>query len=85
MKLNDPSEAVDSEAILPVLSKHFKSIEEKQLGMNLIMPLMRGIAFNFTNDDNETKLILSMILDADTNFTSKNRISDYVFGVYQIK
>ena len=83
MKLNDPSEAIDSESILPALHKHFHIIEEKQLGMNLLMPLMRGIAYNFITPDDETKQILNTLLEADTDFTKEHKISDFVFGVYQ--
>jgi len=83
MKLNDPSEAVDSEAILPTLHKYFKILEETQLGFNLLMPLLRGIAHNFINMDNEAKQILDTLIEADVNFTTKNKISDFIFGVYQ--
>lgn len=83
MKLNDPSEAVDSEAILPTLHKYFTVLEEKQLGGNLFVQLMRGIAHNFTNDAPETKQILQTLLDADINFVKQYNISDFVFGVYR--
>ncbi len=83
MKLNDPSEAVDSESIIPVLHKYFDVVEEKYLGCNLIMPIMRGIAHNFINKDTETIELLQMILEADTNFIEKYDKSDFIFGVYQ--
>ena len=83
MKLSDPSEASDSEAILPSLHKYFNVLEEKQLGMNLIMPLMRGISHNFIDDNNEIKQILNTLLSADINFVNKYNISDFIFGVYQ--
>jgi ubiquinone/menaquinone biosynthesis C-methylase UbiE len=83
MKLNDPSEAIDSEAILPTLHKYFRVLEEKQLCCNLLMPLMRGIAYNFIDKDNETIQILQALIEADTNFTKQYNISDFIFGIYQ--
>ena len=83
MKLNDPSEAVDSESILPSIHKHFSVLEEKSLGCNLLMPLMRGIAYNFINDNIETQQILQSLIETDINFTKENIISDFVFGVYK--
>lgn len=85
MLMNDPSEAVDSESIMPSIHKHYRTIEEKAIGLNIIMPLMRGIAHNFYKDNEEIKKIINKITEADGEYCKKNKVSDYIFGVYRKK
>lgn len=85
MLMNDPSEAVDSESIMPSIHKHYETIEEKEIGLNIIMPLMRGIANNFDNNDEETTKIINKIIEADREYCRKNKVSDYIFGIYRKK
>jgi ubiquinone/menaquinone biosynthesis C-methylase UbiE len=81
MRLSDPSEAVESSAILPVLHKHFSVMEEKALGGNFIMPLFKDIAHNFLDGTEETKNILNMIFEKEADFL-RTHAPDFVFGVY---
>lgn len=84
MRIADPSEAVESDRILPALHKHFEVIEEKKLGGNIIMPLFKDIAHHFTGDDAVTQKLLAMIFEAEDKFLANNP-SDLVFGVYSKK
>lgn len=83
MLLVDPSEAVDSEAIIPSLHEHFKVIEEKKVGWNLLMILLKDIAHNFISDDKEVQSILHTLFEAEDRFIEETGTSDAIFGVYQ--
>jgi 2-polyprenyl-3-methyl-5-hydroxy-6-metoxy-1,4-benzoquinol methylase len=83
MILSDPSEAVESEAILPGLNRYFNPIEIKQLGGNLLHPLFKDIAHNFINsDEDESKQILNLIFETEDSYLKENQ-SDFVFGVFR--
>ncbi|MFO7791312.1 MAG: class I SAM-dependent methyltransferase [Bacteroidales bacterium] len=79
----DPSEAVDSEAILPSVHKHFKTVEEKKLGWDITHLLLKDIAHNFLDDDKETRSLLKYIFDEEDKYLSKTGRSDAVFGIYK--
>jgi 2-polyprenyl-3-methyl-5-hydroxy-6-metoxy-1,4-benzoquinol methylase len=85
MKLNDPSEAIDSESILSSLHRHFSIIEEKNLGWNILMPLLKDIAHNFYDDSEEANEILEKLFQAEDNFIFSTGKSDAIFGVYKVK
>lgn len=82
MKLVDPSEAIDSESIIPSLNKHFKKLEEKKLGWNILHILLKNIAHNFLNNDLETKDLLNKLISDELKFTEETNTTDAVFGVY---
>ena len=82
MIISDPSEAVESSAILPTIHKYFKVEEEKFLGGNLLMPLFKDIAHNFVDGSDQTKEILQMVFDREETFI-KTHQSDFVFGIYR--
>jgi len=50
MFLVDPSEAVDSESILPSLHENFKVLEEKKIGGDILLILLKDIAHNFLDE-----------------------------------
>lgn len=81
MYLADPSEAIESEKIIPALRKHFKTLEEKNVGGDLLMLLLKDISHHFTNENEETKRVLEIIFKEEEKFIS-NRVGDFVFGVY---
>ena len=85
MLLVDPSEAVDSEAIVPSLNKHFQVLEQTNLGWNILHILLKGIAQNFINDEPETKKTINFLIDEEANFVKSQSKSDAIFGVYQNK
>lgn len=84
MLMVDPSEAIDSEAILPALHKHFKILEEKKLGWNILHLLLKGIAHNFLNDESQTKEIITDLIEKEYEFVGKEGSSDAIFGVYSL-
>ncbi|MGB0176689.1 MAG: class I SAM-dependent methyltransferase [Owenweeksia sp.] len=81
MLLSDPSESVNSEKLLPVTHEHFKVVEEKPLGGNILHLLLKDIAHNFCTDDPEAKAWLSKCFEAEDAFLQENK-DDFVFGVY---
>lgn len=83
MLLIDPSEAIDSDSIIPSIHKHFKIIEEKRIGWDISHLLFKDIAHNFLNKDNETQLLLSYLLEKEDEYLSLTGRSDAVFGIYQ--
>ena len=82
MIISDPSEAVESSAILPSIHRHYSTAEEKPLGGNLLMPLFKDIAHHFTDGSAETQKLLEQVFQKETTFL-KNNTSDFVFGVYR--
>lgn len=84
MLMVDPSEAVDSEAILPALKKYFRIVEEKKLGWNILHILLKGIAHNFLNDEEETKKLINELIKKEYEFVNEVKCSDAIFGVYSL-
>lgn len=83
MLLVDPSEAVDSDSIIPSIHNHFKIIEERKIGWDISHLLFKDIAHNFLNNDKETQMLLSYLFDKEDEYLSMTGGSDAVFGVYQ--
>lgn len=84
MMLNDPSEAVESSQIIPLLNKHFECMELKNYGGTILHPVLDGIAHNFLKDDEETKSILRMCFDYEDNLLASGEIeSDFIFAVHK--
>jgi len=53
MMLADPSEAVESDKIVPTLERHFEIIERRDYGGTIIHPLFADIAANFSDSDGQ--------------------------------
>jgi len=83
MFLVDPSEAIDSNSILPSIHKHFKIIEEKMIGWDILHLLLKDIAHNFLNQEKDTQLLLSYLFEQEDEYLLKTGRSDAVFGLYQ--
>jgi ubiquinone/menaquinone biosynthesis C-methylase UbiE len=82
MIISDPSEAIESSAILSTIHNHYKIEEEIFLGGNIVMPLFKDIAHNFIDNSAETKRILQHVFEKEKIFI-KTHQSDFVFGVYR--
>lgn len=82
MYIADPSECVESETILPSIHKHFKVIEEKGIGGNILMGVFKDIAYNFLELNQEKKEILQNIFEIEDTYL-KTHQSDYLIGMYQ--
>jgi 2-polyprenyl-3-methyl-5-hydroxy-6-metoxy-1,4-benzoquinol methylase len=86
MILTDPSEAVESEKILPLLESVFKEVEKREIGGTILQLLFHDIAFNFIPDDPKTKKLRQLCFDIeDILLNSKEISSDFIFGIYQKK
>lgn len=85
MKMIDPSEAVDSESILPTIHELFEIVEEKSLGWNITHILLKDISQNFLRDDKETQNILQKLYQAEDKFVKEQGKFDTVFGIYRPK
>lgn len=83
MLMIDPSEAIDSESILPALHQKFKVIEEKKIGWDITHILLKDIAHNFLQDDVQTKTLLSYIFEKEDQYLASTERSDAIFGIYQ--
>jgi len=83
MLLVDPSEAPDSANLKNALQANFDVVEEKKLGWNILHILLKGIAHNFLNEDEESKQLLDYLIEKENEFVEKVGESDSVFGVYQ--
>lgn len=82
----DPSEAPDSENLISAVHKNFQVVEEHKIGMNIIQPLLKGIAHNFLENTAETKKWIDFVIEQEHIFLNKSDSkTDYIFGVYQLK
>ncbi|XVJ66904.1 MAG: hypothetical protein HEQ40_12325 [Lacibacter sp.] len=84
MILADPSECIDSASIIPSLHELFEVVEEKKIGDNLMMLLLKDIAHHFCNELPQTKMILQMAFKKEEEYLFQNK-ADFVFGVYSKK
>jgi 2-polyprenyl-3-methyl-5-hydroxy-6-metoxy-1,4-benzoquinol methylase len=79
--LNDPSESIRSEDIIPVMKKYLELIEIRGNGGALLHPLLNGIAGNFEKDEHGIE-ILRALIEIEKNFTRSELLpSDYMFVV----
>lgn len=85
MILVDPSEAADSESILPAIHDNFSILEEKQVGGNLLHLLLKDVSHNFLGTDPETLHILQRLFHSEDEFVASTGKSDMVFGIYSKK
>lgn len=81
MKITDPSEAAESEKIIPLIHKNFKVVEEKEIGGNILMPLLKGISHNFVNNK-AAKDILNILFKFEDKYL-EDHPSDIIFGIYK--
>lgn len=84
MRLSDPSEAAESSQIKSLLRQHYEVLEEKSVGGNLLMPLLKDIAHHFVAETPENKAILDALFKAEDHFL-KQEESLLFFGVYKVK
>jgi ubiquinone/menaquinone biosynthesis C-methylase UbiE len=83
MLITDPSEAIDSESIIPAVHRHFKVLEEKKLGWDITHLLLKDIAHHFINENPETQKLLQYIFDKEDEYMETTGRSDGMFGIYQ--
>jgi ubiquinone/menaquinone biosynthesis C-methylase UbiE len=81
MVISDPSEAVESATILPLMEKHFKLLEQKNYGGNLLTFILKDIAHHFNKP--EAQSTLQQLFKLEDDLLKQEQQSDFVFAVYQ--
>jgi len=84
MVIADPSECVESEVIVPMIHKYFDIVIEKPFGGNILMGVLKDLAYQFIEPDEERKNILKELFRYEDEYL-KTHSSDYLFGVYRPK
>jgi hypothetical protein len=84
MMLTDPSEAVESAGIEPLLRENFEVLEMKQYGGNLLHMLFNGIAHHFCSQDTKTKRWLDILFSVEDALLHNGELSsDFLVAVCQ--
>ena len=82
MILRDPSEAVESERILPVVHELFEVVDERGYGGALLHPLLSRIAHNFAETDPDAQALLDLCFRAEDMLLQAGEIAnDFVVAV----
>ena len=80
MRVFDPSEAVDSSAIIPLVHEHFDIVEEKMCGGALMHLVFKDIAHHFLHPDDAALAVLNTCLATEEEEMKAGRIaSDFAF------
>ena len=84
IRYGDPSEAIESGRIMPLLDKHFIPVDVRPFGGTILHMLFHEIAHNFCTDEPEAKKWLQTCFDTeDTLIASGDLTSDFVAAVYR--
>ena len=85
MRLKDPSEAIQSELILPLLDELFECLLMRPYGGTVLHILLAGIAHNFADeDDAEAQEWLGVLMDTEDRLLEEGRLgSDFVVAVFE--
>lgn len=82
--LNDPSEAVESSEILPILQEHFSLIELKGLGGSVLHLLFEGIAHHFVQPDATAQAFLEYACSEEDRLLASGALtSDFVVAIWR--
>jgi len=82
MLLTDPSEAIESSRIMPLLHKYFEIVELKEIGGTIINLVFTKIAHNFTSEDAIAKRFLRICGDVEDLLMEIDDIeSDHVVAI----
>ena len=85
MLISDPSEAVESESIIPVIHSWFEVLEEKRIGGDLLMMVLKDIAHHFISEDTEAKPVLERLFEEEDKYLMHAATPNFIFGVYRKK
>lgn len=84
MILRDPSEAVESARIRPLIHEIFDVVELKGFGGTILHLLFYGIAHNFLADDPDTQRWLKLCFDIEDQLIAEGDLtSDFIVAVCQ--
>jgi len=82
MILSDPSEAIESEQIMPILNRYYQNIENKEYGNNILMLLFKDIAHNFIDPNDIISDLLDEIFAIEDSYLLDHK-SDFVFSIFK--
>jgi ubiquinone/menaquinone biosynthesis C-methylase UbiE len=85
MLISDPSEAVESESIIPIIHSQFEVLEEKKIGGDLLMMVLKDIAHHFNSEDVEVKQVLERTFEEEDKYLMNAANPNFIFGVYRKK
>ncbi|MFC1552394.1 class I SAM-dependent methyltransferase [Candidatus Latescibacterota bacterium] len=84
MFLSDPSEAVESSRIMPLLGEIFDMVEIRDYGGTVLHLLFKDIAHHFMDDNQETGRLLEYCFEyEDKLLRNKELTSDFIVAVYR--
>lgn len=84
MRLNDPSEAVESAAIVPLLDELFERLELRPYGGAILHMLLSKIGHHFVDDDPEAMHWLEHLAAIEDGLMASGELpSDFVVGVWR--
>ena len=81
MVISDPSEAVESETILPLMQANFTLVEQKNYCGNLLTFILKDIAHHFNNPASHKTLL--QLFEIENQLIIKEQQSDFVFAIYR--
>lgn len=82
MILSDPSEAVESDRIEPLLHRYFSVVEQKPYGGMILQNLLKGIAHHFMNGEREADALLRQWCALEDDYICNGELpSDFIFFV----
>jgi SAM-dependent methyltransferase len=84
MRLNDPSEAIESAAIVPLLDELFERIELRPYGGAILHMLLSKIGHNFADGDAEAMDWLQRLAAIEDDCMARGELaSDFAVGVWR--
>ena len=84
MLLNDPSEAVESAAIVPLLDELFERVEFRPYGGAILHMLLSKIGHHFVDDDAEAMAWLARLAAIEDDCMARGELpSDFAVGVWR--
>ncbi|MEZ4694903.1 MAG: class I SAM-dependent methyltransferase [Rhodothermales bacterium] len=84
MQVMDPSEATQSDEIVPALEKHLSLLELKGLGGTVLHLVLQDIAHNFQDDSAETAAWLDLLYQIEDQSIELGELQDdFVVGVFR--
>jgi SAM-dependent methyltransferase len=83
MLIGDPSEAIESSRLLPLLRQMFQEVELRPIGGTMIHMLLHGIAHHFTAETPESCKWLDLCFALEDLLLEQGELdSDFVVGIF---
>ena len=82
MMLHDPTEAVESSKIIPLVREMFETVEIKGYGGSVLQLLFSDIALNFRSKDSETQGYLKRCFAFEDDLLERGELAhDFAVGI----